>query len=80
MSEVTPTAQDCIDLLRQIRDTSFATVDEKGTPRIRVVDVMLAEPGAIVFRIACSKNFYRQLVDDGRAGSRLCCRPLSNKD
>lgn len=60
------TAQACINLLRQIRDASFATVDENGAPQIRIIDVMLAEPGAIVFCTARGKNFYRQLVEDGR--------------
>ena len=48
MGQETPTAQSCIDLLRQIRDVSFATVDEKGAPQIRIIDIMLAEPGALI--------------------------------
>lgn len=60
------TAQDCIDLLRRIRDASFATVDQTGAPQIRIIDVMLAEPGAIVFCTARGKDFYRQLIHDGR--------------
>ncbi|WP_087410020.1 4Fe-4S binding protein [Collinsella sp. An2] len=60
------TAQDCINLLRHIRDASFATVDETGAPQIRIIDVMLAEPGAVIFCTARGKNFYRQLIEDGR--------------
>ena len=66
MGQETPTAQSCIDLLRQIRDVSFATVDEKGAPQIRIIDIMLAEPGAVVFCTARGKDFYRQLTHDGR--------------
>lgn len=66
MGQETPTAQSCIDLLRQIRDVSFATVDEKGAPQIRIIDIMLAEPGAVVFCTARGKDFYRQLTRDGR--------------
>lgn len=66
MSEATPAAQECIDPLRQIRDVSFATVDEKGAPQIRIIDVMLSEPGAIIFCTARGKDFYRQLARDGR--------------
>ncbi|WP_455138532.1 4Fe-4S binding protein [Thermophilibacter sp.] len=66
MSDSPITAQSCLDLLRQIRDVSFATVDEKSAPQIRIIDVMLAEPGAIIFCTARGKDFYRQLVTDGR--------------
>lgn len=61
MDEKTLTAQDCIDLLRQIKDVSFATSDDEEAPRIRIIDVMLTEPGAIIFCTARGKDFYRQL-------------------
>lgn len=35
------TAQDCIDLLRRIRDASFATVDQTGAPQIRITDACI---------------------------------------
>ncbi|WP_455136858.1 4Fe-4S binding protein [Thermophilibacter sp.] len=66
MSDSPITAQSCLDLLRRIRDVSFATTDEKGAPQIRIIDVMLAEPGAAIFCTARGKDFYRQLVTDGR--------------
>lgn len=66
MSDSPITAQSCLDLLRRIRDVSFATVDEKGAPQIRIIDIMLAEPGAIIFCTARGKDFYRQLIGDGR--------------
>lgn len=59
-------AQSCIELLRQIRDVSFATVDESGAPQARIIDIMLAEPGASIFCTARRKELYRQLVEDGR--------------
>lgn len=66
MNDGPVTAQSCLDLLHRIRDVSFATVDEKGAPQIRIIDIMLAVPGAIVFCTARGKDFYRQLVTDGR--------------
>lgn len=66
MSSECVSAQSCIDLLRQIRDVSFATVDESGAPQARIIDIMLAEPGAAIFCTARGKEFYRQLVEDGR--------------
>lgn len=47
MDEKTLTAQDCIDLLRQIKDVSFATTDDEEAPRIRIIDVMLTEPADV---------------------------------
>ena len=41
-------AQSCIDLLRQIRDVSFATVDESGATQARIIDLMLVEDGRVV--------------------------------
>ena len=36
-------AQDCWQILRDVKDAAFATVDEKGVPQVRIIDVMLAE-------------------------------------
>ena len=66
MSGECVSAQSCIELLRQIRDVSFAAVDESGAPQARIIDIMLAEPGAAIFCTARGKEFYRQLVEDGR--------------
>ena len=60
------TAQDCLEELRRIRDAAFATVDETGAPQVRIIDVMLAEAGALYFCTARGKEFYRQLAADGR--------------
>ena len=38
-------AQDCLQILRQIKDVAFATVDENGLPQVRIIDVMLVEQG-----------------------------------
>ena len=35
--------QRCLEILREIKDVAFATVDEKGLPQIRIIDVMLVE-------------------------------------
>ena len=36
-------AQNCLQILRDVKDVAFATVDEKGLPQIRIIDVMLGE-------------------------------------
>lgn len=54
--------QDCLDTLRKIKDVSFATVDEKGHPQIRIIDVMLVDEGALWFCTSRGKDFHAQLL------------------
>ena len=35
--------QDYCEKLREIRDTSMATVAADGTPRVRIIDTMIVE-------------------------------------
>ena len=42
-------AQRCLEMLREIKDCAFATVDENGVPQVRMIDVMLVEDGALCF-------------------------------
>lgn len=57
-------AHDCLRILRDVKDVAFATVDEKGLPQIRIIDVMLAENEKIYFCTARGKDFYAQLMRD----------------
>lgn len=59
------TAQKCLEMLRKIKDVAFATVDETGSPQIRIIDVMLIERGKLFFCTARGKDFYRQLMRSG---------------
>ena len=36
-------AQDCLKMLREMRDVAFSTVDAQGFPRARIIDVMIVE-------------------------------------
>ncbi len=54
-------AQKCLHILREIKDVSFATVDEKGFPQVRIIDVMLIENNKLYFCSARGKDFYKQL-------------------
>ena len=58
--------QDCLQILREIKDVAFATVDEKGMPHVRIIDVMLVEEGRLYFCTSRGKDFYRQLICSGR--------------
>ena len=36
-------AQELLQILRDVKDVTFATTDENGRPRARIIDVMLVE-------------------------------------
>lgn len=55
-------AQDCLQILRDVKDVAFATVDENGYPQVRIIDVMLVEEGKLYFCTAGGKDFYKQLI------------------
>lgn len=59
-------AQDCLDILREIKDVAFATVDESGFPQNRIIDVMLTENEKLYFCTSRGKDFHRQLTRDPR--------------
>lgn len=61
------TAQECLQILRNVKDVAFATTDEDGFPQVRMIDVMLVEEGKLYFCTARGKDFYRQLISSGRA-------------
>ncbi len=57
-------AQGCLQILRDVKDAAFATVDEQGLPQVRIIDVMLVENGKLYFCTARGKDFYAQLTRD----------------
>lgn len=61
--EHTMNASKCLEILREIKDVAFATVDEKGDPQIRIIDVMLVEDEKLYFCTARGKEFYRQITN-----------------
>lgn len=58
--------QECLQMLREVKDAAFATVDEYGWPQVRMIDVMLVEKERLYFCTARGKEFYRQLISSGR--------------
>lgn len=59
------TVSDCLKMLREIKDVAFATVDEKGKPQIRIIDIMFVEEERIYFCTSRGKEFYHQLMRSG---------------
>ena len=55
-------AQDCLNMLREIRDVAFATVDADGRPHNRIIDVMIVENEKLYFCTARGKDFYKELI------------------
>lgn len=58
-------AQDCLNILRELRDVTFSTVSADGKPQARIIDVMLVEENRLVFCTARGKDFYEQLITRG---------------
>lgn len=58
--------QKCLEILREIKDVSFATVDENGYPQVRIIDIMLVEEGKLYFITARGKEFYKELNANAR--------------
>ena len=61
------TAQDCLEILRSVKDAAFATVDGKGCPQIRIIDVMLVEEEKLYFCTARGKRLL-STADSIRSG------------
>ncbi len=59
-------AEKCLQILREIKDTAFATVDADGMPQIRIIDIMIAENEKIYFCTARGKDFFHQLMSNGQ--------------
>ena len=59
-------AQKCLDILREIKDVAFATVDTNGLPQIRIIDVMIVEDEKLYFCTARGKDFYLQLMKNNQ--------------
>jgi len=64
MSSVTG-AKGFFGLLRDMKDTAMATVAPDGTPRVRIIDVMLVEEDRLYFLTARGKDFYAELTAGG---------------
>ena len=59
-------AQKYLEILREIKDVAFATVDENNCPQIRIIDVMIVEDEKLYFCTARGKAFYQQLIGNGQ--------------
>lgn len=68
-------SQECLELLRGVRDCAFATIDRNGLPAVRIIDVMLVKEGRLFFCTARGKDFYAELL----ANSAVAVTGLNDK-
>lgn len=59
-------AEKCLQILREIKDVAFATVDQKGCPQVRIINIMIIEKEKMYFCTARGKDFYKQLMGNGK--------------
>lgn len=52
-------------LVEEIHSVVVATIDEKGLPATRVIDMMLYDNDGVYFLTAKGKSFYKQLMNKG---------------
>ncbi len=50
-------------LQKEIHSTAFATLDDKGLPQVRIIDIMLVDNKSLYFLTARGKEFFKQLED-----------------
>lgn len=54
----------CLQILREIKSVSFATVDDEGLPHVRIIDVMIVEGEKLYFCTSRGKDFYHQITSN----------------
>lgn len=52
----------CLKILRDVKSVAFATVGKDNLPKIRIIDIMIAENEKIYFLTARGKAFYNELM------------------
>lgn len=57
-------AKNCIKKLKLINSVSMATVDEDGSPQVRIISVMHTKAEKLYFLTARGKPFYHELLRD----------------
>ena len=67
------TAKKYINLFRQVKIATAATVDAQGRPQARIINVMLAEDDGMYIVTSKGKPFYKQLVETGEIALAAMC-------
>ena len=67
------TAKKYVDLFRQVKIATAATVDAQGHPQARIINVMLAEDDGMYIVTSKGKPFYKQLAESGEIALAAMC-------
>ena len=65
------TKEECFKQLRSVIDATLSTVDEKGNPQSRIIDIMHIEDEKIFFLTARGKHVYKEILNHPQV-SYLC--------
>ena len=66
-------AKHYVNLFRQVKIATAATVDAQGRPQARIINVMLARDDGMYIVTSRGKPFYKQLVDTGEIALAAMC-------
>ena len=66
-------AKKYVDLFRQVKIATAATVDAQGHPQARIINVMLSEDDGMYIVTSKGKPFYKQLVETGEIALAAMC-------
>ncbi len=66
-------ARKYVDMFRKVKIASAATVDQKGHPHSRIINVMIAAPEGMYIVTSKGKPFYEQLVQTGEIALSAMC-------
>lgn len=66
-------ARKYVDLFRQVKICSASTVDRKGHPRSRIINIMIAAEEGMYIVTSKGKPFYEQLEETGEIALSAMC-------
>lgn len=55
-------AIECLEILKDIKNVAFATIDKFAKPQVRIIDIMLIIDEKVYFCTARGKEFYHELM------------------
>lgn len=66
-------ARKYVDMFRQVKIASAATVDKEGHPHSRIINIMIASEEGMYIVTSKGKPFYEQLVETGEIALSAMC-------
>lgn len=57
------TKDDCLKMAREVIDATLSTVDSKGNPQSRIIDIMHVDDDTVYFLTARGKDVYHEILN-----------------